>query len=236
MVRKRLKFNFVFISWKFLMEKSNGTILEEFVLQGFPDLLLLTAMSIDRCVAICYPLRYSSIMINSVCVSLIIGCLIPPFFTLLYPTIILANLPFCGHVLNHFYCESAAMLKLICVDISVIKLNTILSSVLILFGCLIITTVSYILIVVTVIRMPTDTGRQKTFSTCISHLTMLSIFFGSAIFILIRPPKDYSVENDKIVNLVSTVLAPLLNPFVYTLRNEKVKTCIQDALKQTIFS
>ncbi|KAG8596288.1 hypothetical protein GDO81_001821, partial [Engystomops pustulosus] len=168
------------------------------------DLLLLTVMSIDRCVAICLPLRYSSIMLKSICISLMIACLIPPFFTLLYPTIIIANLPFCGHVLNHFFCDSAAMLKLICVDISLIKLNTILSSIFILIGCLIITTLSYILIVITVIRMPTDKGRQKTFSTCLSHLTMLSIFFGSAIFILIRPPKEYSVETDKMVNLVST--------------------------------
>ncbi|KAG9466312.1 hypothetical protein GDO78_016822 [Eleutherodactylus coqui] len=196
------------------------------------DLLLLTVMSIDRCVAICCPLRYSSIMINSICFGLMFGCLIPPFFTLLYPTIIISNLPFCGNVLNHFFCETTAMLKLICIDISLIKLNSLFSSILILIGCLLITTVSYLLIVITVIRLPTDTGRQKTFSTCVSHLTMLSLFFGSAIFILIRPPKEYSVETDKVVNLVSTVLAPLLNPFVYSLRNQKVKKCIQDAFKQ----
>ncbi|KAG9463620.1 hypothetical protein GDO78_021404, partial [Eleutherodactylus coqui] len=196
------------------------------------DFLLLTAMSIDRCVAICYPLRYSSIMIKSICIYLMIGCLITPFICLLYPTILITKLPYCGNVINHFFCESAAMLKLICVDTSLLKLNTIFTSVLILIGCLIITTISYIIIVATIIRMPRDTGRQKTFSTCVSHLTMLSLVFGSAIFIVIRPPKDYSVETDKVVNLVSTVLAPLLNPFVYTLRNQKVKECIQDIVKK----
>ncbi|KAG8596289.1 hypothetical protein GDO81_001822 [Engystomops pustulosus] len=199
------------------------------------DFLLLTVMSIDRCVAICYPLRYSSIMTKSVCISLMTGCLIPPFITLFYPTIIIANLSFCDNVLNHFFCESAAMLKLSCVDITSLKLNTILSSVLILIGCLIITTISYIIIVATIIRMPTGTGRQKTFSTCGSHLTMLSLVFGSAIFIVIRPPKEYSVETDKIVNLVSTVLAPLLNPFIYTLKNEKVKECVQDKIRRKFF-
>lgn len=196
------------------------------------DFLLLTVMSIDRCVAICYPLRYSSIMRNRICINMMLSCLITPFTCLLYPTIIIANLPFCGNVLNHFFCESGAMLKLICVDTSLLKLNTILTSVLILIGCLIITAISYIIIVVTIIRLPTDTGRQKTFSTCISHLTMLSLVFGSAIFIVIRPPKEYSVETDKVINLISTILAPLINPFVYTLRNHKVKECIQDNVKR----
>lgn len=195
------------------------------------DFLILTVMSIDRYIAICYPLRYNTIMRTSICLKLVTGCFITPFLCLLYPTIAITNLPFCGHVVDHFFCESAAMLKLVCVDIRLIKMNTIITSVLILIGCLTITAVSYFFIVITVIRMPSDTGRQKTFSTCLSHLTMLSIFFGGAIFIVIRPPKEYSVAADKIVNLVSTVIAPLLNPFIYTLRNQNVKDCIRDSMK-----
>ncbi|CAH2294553.1 olfactory receptor 6M1-like, partial [Pelobates cultripes] len=187
------------------------------------DFLLLSVMSFDRYVAICYPLRYSSIIRKSTCIKLVAGCLFTSFSCLLYPTLIIPTLPYCGHILDHFFCESAALMKLICADTRLLKLSAVISSVFILIGPLLVTIISYILIVSTVIRMPSDTGRQKTFSTCLSHLTMVSIVFGSAIFIEIRPPKKYSIETDKVVNLVSTVLGPLLNPFVYTLKNQKVK-------------
>nr|DBA22588.1 TPA: hypothetical protein GDO54_013605 [Pyxicephalus adspersus] len=200
------------------------------------DFLILTVMSFDRYLAVCSPLRYTSIMRNQVCIKLVSFCIITTFLFLLYPTIITPRLPYCHHVIDHFICESAAILKLVCVDITFLILNTIIVSVFLLIGCLIVTTISYILIVLTVVRMPSDVGRQKTFSTCLSHLIMLSIVFGSAIFIEIRPPHKYSVETDKMVNLVSTVLGPLLNPFIYTLRNEKVKECIKDTVRRrTVF-
>ncbi|XP_053555920.1 olfactory receptor 6M1-like [Bombina bombina] len=191
------------------------------------DFFLLSVMSFDRYVAICYPLRYSTIMRKSTCIHLVAGCYILSFLCLLYPTIMMSNLPFCGYMLDHFYCESTAMLKLICVDTSLIKLSAIIISVFVLIGPLTITVISYICIVYTVIKIPSDRGRQKTFSTCLSHLTMVSIVFGSAIFIEIRPSREYSLETDKVVNLVSTVLGPLLNPFIYTLRNKNVKDSIK---------
>ncbi|CAH2294551.1 olfactory receptor 6M1-like [Pelobates cultripes] len=187
------------------------------------DFLLLTVMSFDRYVAICYPLRYSSIIRKSTCIKLVAGCVIGSFSSLMYPTLIIPSLPICGHVVDYFFCESAALMALICADISSLKFYEVIASVFFLIGPLLLTIISYMLIVSTVIRMPSDTGRQKTFSTCLSHLTMVSIVFGSAIFIEIRPPKKYAIETDKVVNLVSTVLGPLLNPFIYTLRNQKVK-------------
>ncbi|CAI9569795.1 unnamed protein product [Staurois parvus] len=196
------------------------------------DILILTVMSIDRFVAICYPLRYSYIMRNSICIKLVIGCFITPFLLLLYPTVTIPNFPFCGHVvLDHFFCDSAAMLSLVCVDTRLIKLATIINSVFILIIPLIITSISYIFIVSTVIKMRSTKGHHKTFSTCVSHLTMVCIVFGSAIFIEVRASKCYSVETDKTVNFVSTILGPLLNPFIYTLRNKKVKDCLRDKEK-----
>ncbi|KAG8596284.1 hypothetical protein GDO81_001817 [Engystomops pustulosus] len=200
------------------------------------DFLILSVMSMDRYMAVCYPLRYSSIMTIRLCVKLVICCFSVAFICLLPPTIMIAQLPFCGNVLDHFFCDTAALLKLICVsDISLILLFSLVASVFILIVPLIITCISYIFIVSTVIRLPTDTGRQKTFSTCVSHFTMVTIVFGSAIFIEIRPSSHYSIEVDKAVNLISTVLGPLLNPFVYTLRNQKVKDCIKDTIRRKVF-
>nr|DBA22585.1 TPA: hypothetical protein GDO54_013602 [Pyxicephalus adspersus] len=192
------------------------------------DFFILTVMSFDRYLAVCQPLRYSSIMINSLCIKLVAVSLLTSSSCILFTVLLKIKLPFCGRVLNHFFCDSSAVLKLVCVDVSVIKQSKIIISIFILIGCLLLTAVSYSLIVFTVIKIPSNKGRKKTFSTCVSHLVMVSVVFGSAIFINIRPPKDYSVT-DKVVNLLSTMLAPLLNPFIYTLRNEKVKNCIRDA-------
>lgn len=195
------------------------------------DFLILSVMSIDRFVAICYPLRYSSIIRRSLCIKLVVGCFIISLCCLLYPTYMMSTVPFCGHVLNHFFCDTAAMLSLVCVDTSMIKLATVINSVFILIIPLIMTSISYTFIVCAVIQMRSAKGHHKTVSTCVSHLTMVSLVFGSAIFIEIKPSNSYSVETDKAVNFVSTLLGPLLNPFIYTLRNQKVKDCLRDKEK-----
>nr|DBA22591.1 TPA: hypothetical protein GDO54_013608 [Pyxicephalus adspersus] len=191
--------------------------------------LMLAVMSFDRYVAICHPLRYSTIMRHSLCMWLVGICLTISFVCILYPVTVIFNLKYCNHILNYFFCHIGAMLKLICKDSSFIKLYILVFSTFILVIPLVITTISYVFIVHTVIKIPSDKGRKKTFSTCASHLTMVFVVFGCAIFIQIRPSRDYSVETDKLVNLVSTVLSPLLNPFIYTIRNQKVKHSIRNS-------
>ncbi|MEE6510495.1 hypothetical protein FKM82_030287 [Ascaphus truei] len=192
--------------------------------------LLLAVMSFDRYMAISHPLRYPTIMSIRVCAHLVVGCWLTSTICLLYPIIMISKKPFCGQILDHFFCDGAAIQKLICADITLIKLSSLISASIVLIGSLIVTMISYIFIVITVLRIPTGKGRYKTFSTCASHLMMVSLVFGSAIFIEIKPSKGSSVENDKIVNFVSTILSPLLNPFIYTLRNQKVKEAIRDAM------
>ncbi|KAG8596286.1 hypothetical protein GDO81_001819 [Engystomops pustulosus] len=195
--------------------------------------LILAVMSCDRYLAICHPFRYTPIMRHSVCIHLVCACFIISLALILYPAIMLSKLPYCGRVVDHFFCDSAALLKLICINTILLKLYGIIASVFILIIPAIITVISYVFIVYTVIMIPTSKGRQKTFSTCVSHLAMVTLVFGSAIFIQVRPPRHYNLEKDKMIVLVSTMLAPLLNPFIYTLRNQKVKDCIKDVIKKT---
>ncbi|CAI9570506.1 unnamed protein product [Staurois parvus] len=192
--------------------------------------LMLAVMSFDRYVAICHPLRYSTIIRHAVCMQLVGICLTLSFVCILFPVTLISTLTYCRRILNHFFCHIGAMVELLCEDVGFIKLYILIFSTFILVIPLIITTLSYVFIVHTVVRMPSDKGCMKTFSTCASHLTMVSIVYGCAIFIQIRPSRYYSMETDKFVNLVSTVLSPLLNPFIYTLRNQKVKDSIRNAL------
>ncbi|KAG9464531.1 hypothetical protein GDO78_019808 [Eleutherodactylus coqui] len=194
--------------------------------------LYLGVMSYDRYAAICHPLRYSTIMRKELCIMLVVGCQLTSCFCLLYPCIIIVNLPYCSQILDHLFCDSAALISLACTDVRVLKFYGIISSLIVLLVPLTLTLFSYISIISTVIRIPSVTGRQKTFSTCLSHLTMVVIVFSSAIFIEIRPPSYKSVSANKVVSLGTTMLSALANPFVYTLRNENVKAVVRSILKQ----
>ncbi|KAG9468937.1 hypothetical protein GDO78_021618 [Eleutherodactylus coqui] len=194
--------------------------------------LFLGVMSFDRYVAICHPLRYCTIMRKKFCILLVFGCWASAICSILYPIVVLSRMQYCSPILDHLFCDSAALVRVSCTDATLIKVYGIFSAIFILIGPLTITIISYILIVFTVIRIPSDTGRQKTFSTCLAHLTMVAIVFGSAIFLEMRPPSYQSVEVNKVLILGTTMLAPLANPFVYTLRNKSVKDAIAVTLKR----
>ncbi|OCU01416.1 hypothetical protein XELAEV_18007205mg [Xenopus laevis] len=193
--------------------------------------LFLGLMSIDRYAAVCHPLRYPTIMTNKACLCSVCACFIISFMCIFYPLITVPTLPICNHIVDHFFCEGEAIMKLFCVDTSILRLLSVISSVFILLGSLIITIISYIFIVSSVLKICSVTGRSKTFSTCISHLTMVSIVFGLSIFNQMRPHRNYFIELEKALIVGNIMVAPLLNPFVYTLRNQKVKDSIRDAIR-----
>ncbi|ELW64402.1 Olfactory receptor 6M1 [Tupaia chinensis] len=145
-----------------------------YFLLGSTEFFILAAMSFDRYVAICNPLRYAAIMSKHTCALLLLGAYLGAFLAVLAPSILTAPLPFCGpNVINHFFCDSAPVLKLVCADVSLAELADFVSSAMLLLGSLVLTGVSYICIIVTVLRVPSAQGRHKAFSTCVSHITVV---------------------------------------------------------------
>uniref|UniRef100_G3TSN7 Olfactory receptor n=1 Tax=Loxodonta africana TaxID=9785 RepID=G3TSN7_LOXAF len=195
---------------------------------GTVEFILLAVMSFDRYVAICNPLRYNIIMNSSVCLILVLSCWMGAFLSVLVPTIIVTRLPYCNKEINHFFCDIAPLLQVACIDTRLIEKINFLLSALVILSSLAFTTGSYIYIISTILRIPSAQGRQRAFSTCASHITVVSIAYGSNIFVYVRPNRNYSLDFDKIAAVLITVVTPLLNPFIYSLRNEKVKKVLRD--------
>ncbi|XP_005313634.2 olfactory receptor 6M1-like [Chrysemys picta bellii] len=198
---------------------------------GTTDFILIAVMSFDRYVAICHLLHYPVIRSGHVCVFLVMGCWLGGFLSTLCPLVLLCQLPFCGpNVINHFFCDYAPLVRLSCVNTHfLLMIEYVLSSV-VLLTSLTFTAVSYLYIIATVLHIPSATGRQKAFSTCTSHITVASIFYGSAIFMYARPSQGRSLDLQKVVAVFTVIVSPLLNPFIYTLRNEKVKEALKEYL------
>ncbi|KAM7150958.1 olfactory receptor 6M1-like [Macrochelys suwanniensis] len=203
---------------------------------GTVEFILLAVMSFDRYVAICNPLRYKVIMNSQVCFLMVVGCWVGAFHSVLCPTIVVSRLPYCSHSLNHFFCDIAPLLQVACVDTHFIELIDFLLTAAVMLSSLLLTTVSYSYIISTVLRIPSGQGRQKAFSTCVSHITVATIAYGSSIFMYVRLNLQYSLEFDKVAAVFTTVVIPLLNPFIYSLRNEKVKEVLKDAASRTLFT
>ncbi|XP_075404921.1 olfactory receptor 6M1 [Tenrec ecaudatus] len=203
-----------------------------FFFLGTVEFILLAVMSFDRYVAICNPLRYSTIMNNRVCLRLVLGCWVGAFLSVLCPTIVVSRLPFCHKEISHFFCDIAPLLQVACIDTHFLEMINFLLSSLILLTSLVFTIVSYTYIVSTILRIPSAQGRQKAFSTCASHITVVSISYGSNIFMYVRPTQSHSLNFDKVAAVLTTMVTPLLNPFIYSLRNEKVKEALREAMSR----
>ncbi|XP_054850383.1 olfactory receptor 6M1-like [Eublepharis macularius] len=200
---------------------------------GTCEIILIAVMAFDRYVAICHPLRYPVIMNGHVCISLVLACWMGGFLNNFVPMVLLTRLSFCGpNVIDHFFCDYAPMVKLSCSDVHLpLTLESILSAI-VLLSSMSVTGISYLYIVATILRMRSAKGRLKTFSTCASHLTVASIFYGSAIFMYSLPSQGRSRDVQKAVAVLTAVVTPLLNPFIYSLRNEKVKEAFRDCIRK----
>nr|DBA22906.1 TPA: hypothetical protein GDO54_013894 [Pyxicephalus adspersus] len=201
-----------------------------FFLIGAADFFLLAVMSFDRYVAICNPLRYTVIMNKSLCIQLMVGIVIGAFFYTLFPSILVMQLPFCCSKLDHFFCDIGPLLKSSCTDTESIHLLEFSTSTFLLFSTLTVTVISYIHIISEVLKIHSVEGRQKAFSTCSSHAVVVSLIYGSCIFMYVRPAHGQTFNIDKAVAVLNSVVVPLLNPFIYALRNQKVKGILKEII------
>ncbi|KAM3909897.1 olfactory receptor 6B2-like [Leptodactylus fuscus] len=195
-----------------------------FGISGFSECLLLSVMSYDRYVAICNPLRYHSIINHMFCVTSINVIWLAGFTATLIYIISIHNLYFCGpRVIDHFYCDLEPILQLSCSDISIIHTQSLIFGFIFAISPLIIIVMSYVYIVLTILKIPSNTGRHKAFSTCSSHLTVVSIFYGTLITVYLFPTRGESLTLGKVLSLIYTIVTPLVNPIIYTLRNKDFK-------------
>ncbi|XP_069098160.1 olfactory receptor 5V1-like [Pleurodeles waltl] len=198
------------------------------------ECFLLAGMAVDRYLAICKPLQYNTIMNKGVCSMLVLGSIVGGAAHSLLHTLLICWLPFCTTTeINHFFCDIPPLLKLSCGStyVNEIVLYTV-SGVFVGLGPFIFIFVSYICIVFAIIRKMSAEGRSKVFSTCTSHLLVVALFYGSGSFTYVRPASHYALEHDKQISLFYNVLTPMLNPMIYSLRNNEVKTSLKIAIRR----
>ncbi|KFO35381.1 olfactory receptor 13J1 [Fukomys damarensis] len=191
---------------------------------GSTECLLLAIMAYDRYLAICQPLRYPMLMSHRLCLLLAGAAWVFCLIKSVTETVIAMKLPFCGHhVVSHFTCEILAVLKLACGDTSVSEDFLLVGAILLLPVPLALVCLSYALILTTILRVPSATGRHKAFSTCSAHLAVVLLFYSTVIFMYMKPKSKEAHISDEVFTVLYAVVTPMLNPVIYSLRNKEVK-------------
>lgn len=207
------------------------------LLVGGTECALLAVMSYDRYVAVCKPLHYTTIMTHRVCAQLATGSWASGAFVSLVDTTFTLCLPYReNNIINHFFCEPPALLKLASADTYRTEMAIFAMGVAILLAPVSLILVSYWNIISTVIQMQAGEGRLKAFSTCGSHLIVVVLFYGSGIFTYMRPNSKTIKERDKMISVFYTVVTPMLNPIIYSLRNKDVKGALRKLAGRKSFS
>ncbi|XP_032758435.1 olfactory receptor 5AL1-like [Rattus rattus] len=202
------------------------------------EMYLLSVMAYDRYVAIWNPLLYAVLMPRKLCLQVIASTYIYGFTVGLVQAVATFQLSFCGsNVVNHFYCDDVPLVALACSDTHVKELMLLIIAGFNTLCSLVIVIVSYVFIVFAILRIHSAEGRRKAFSTCASHLTSITIYYGTIIFMYLQPKSSHSLNTDKIASVFYVVVIPMLNPLIYSLRNQEVKNALKrfsDKLSLTI--
>ncbi|XP_005075826.2 olfactory receptor 483-like [Mesocricetus auratus] len=198
---------------------------------GSVECFILAAMAYDRFIAICNPLLYSVKLSAQVCVLLVMGSYVGGFLNAFFAIVYFFSFIFCGpNRINHFFCDLAPVMELSCSDVTVFVVVTSFSAGSVIMITVFVITISYSYILITILKMHSTEGRQKAFSTCTSHLTAVTLYYGTITFIYVMPKSSYSTNQNKVVSLFYMVVIPMLNPLIYSLRNKEMK----DALKRQL--
>ncbi|XP_073464247.1 olfactory receptor 10G4-like [Aquarana catesbeiana] len=193
------------------------------------ECFLYTVMAYDRYVAICRPLHYNKLMSWWVCTCLAFGSWLAGSLHSITHTVLTFHLPFChSNEIDHFFCDIIPVLKLVCADTSINKTMILVNIAAISLSCFLLIITSYINIILAIIRIKTVDGRKKAFSTCVSHVTVVALFYIPCIFTYMRPNSKSTF--DGVVAVFYTLITPLLNPIIYSLRNKEVKEALKKLL------
>uniref|UniRef100_A0A4X2KPX7 G-protein coupled receptors family 1 profile domain-containing protein n=2 Tax=Vombatus ursinus TaxID=29139 RepID=A0A4X2KPX7_VOMUR len=206
------------------------------ILFGASEFFLLAAMSYDLYVAICKPLHYAAIINNRVCSQLLLGCWLSGFLIIIPILGGGLELEFCdSNIIDHFVCDVSPLLEITCSDTEFIERIILVCAVLTLIITLVLVVLSYTYVVRTILRFPSAQQRKKAFSTCSSHMIVVSMTYGTCIFIYIKPSEKEGVALNKVVAVLATSVASVMNPFIYTLRNKQEIHAFVNTFKRTVF-
>ncbi|XP_001376981.3 olfactory receptor 5B2-like [Monodelphis domestica] len=213
----------------------NGCATQIFFFVSFATVesFLLASMSYDRHAAVCKPLHYTTTMTSTVCAHLASGAYICGFLNSSIVTGDTFSLSFCrSNVVHHFFCDIPPLLVITCSDIHSTEIVIFILGIFTVFFPFLVILTSYLFIFIAILRIHSAEGRQKAFSTCTSHLTAVSIFYGTIIFMYFQPSSSHSMDTDKMASVFYTMVIPMLNPLVYSLRNKDVKTAFQKVVRR----
>ncbi|XP_053545584.1 olfactory receptor 8D1-like [Bombina bombina] len=195
------------------------------------ELLILTAMSYDRYVAICNPLCYHMTMSHTVCILLAIFCWVLSFLeSLPFPVLVAQYTCYKSNIINHFFCDVIPLLKLTCSDTTMFYILVFSESLFMIIAPFMLTFISYVFIITAILRIQSSSGRRKAFYTCSSHLTVVILLYVSITCQYVRPSAKDSLDDNKMMSLFNTAVVPLLNPLIYSLKNKDVKSALRRKL------
>ncbi|XP_077340859.1 olfactory receptor 1L6-like [Lithobates pipiens] len=202
-----------------------------FLAVGNMDSFLLAIMALDRYCAVCFPLRYMIIMSKRTCICLVTMSWVIVCLHSTFHTVLTSSQQNCSWLIHHFFCDLPVLMVLACSEPSdVLQKVIFIECAIVIFSPVLFILVSYILIIKAVLTLHSSRGRWKTFSTCSSHFTMVILFYSTVIFVYFRPNAIYSPTYDRVISVAYTIIIPTLNPFIYSLRNKKVKTAVRKIL------
>ncbi|XP_065801510.1 olfactory receptor 5F1-like [Muntiacus reevesi] len=204
-----------------------------FIALATTECILFGLMAYDRYVAICNPLLYSLIMSRTVWLKMATGAFAAGLVNSMVLTSCISSFPFCSsNVIHHFFCDSPPLFKLSCSDTRLYESILSIFAGVSIVGSLLVTLTSYCCILFSIFRVHAGAGRRKAFSTCASHLTAVILFYSTSIYTYLRPTSSYSLNQDKVASVFYTVVIPMLNPLIYSLRNSEVKKALWNVINR----